>query len=98
MTNSAFHKLCYEFDLNYKYQPGFMEHCIYSDIMYVGFYGTMEASTADKKAAREYWKKAHKVWFKDLDEVDAYIDAMPIGGYKSDADALAVLKNHRKKL
>lgn len=97
MTNSAYHKLCYEFDLNYKYQDEFKVYCDDLGIMYISFYGEITAKTDDMKAARDYWKKTHKVWLKYSDEVDAYIDAMPIGGYKSDKDAQKVLCEYRKR-
>ena len=98
MTNSAYHKLCYEFDLNYKYQDGFQKYCDDLGIMYVGFYGSLEARTNDMKEARAYWKKSHKVWLKDSEEVDVYIDSMPFGGYESEKDAQRVLVEFRKEV
>ena len=96
MTNNAFWKLTHEFDLNYQYQEKFKEYCDNLGIIYKGFYGEADASTDDKKSAREFWKKNHKVWFKDLGEVDAYIDNMPMGGYKTEMDAQKVLVAYRK--
>lgn len=98
MTNSAFHKLCYEFDLNYRYQDNFQEYCDNLGIMYIGFYGQITADTEDMKNARSIWKKTHKVWLKDSDEVNIYIDYMPFGGYRSDNDAQKVLSEYRKGL
>lgn len=98
MTNSAFHKLCYEFDLNYKYQDAFEKYCDSIGIMYVdSIYNCLCASTEDMKQARIYWKKNHKVWLKDSCEVDIYLDAMPFGGYKSDQDAQKILAEYRRK-
>lgn len=97
MTNSAFHKLCYEFDLNYKYQDSFQKYCDKLGIMYVGFYGELTATTENMKQARNHWKKYHKVWLMDSVEVDAYIDNMPFGGYESEQDAQRVLVEHRKR-
>lgn len=96
MTNATFHKLMHEFDLNYQYQESFREYCDNLGIMYKNFYECADAKTEDKKSARDFWKKNHKVWFKDLGEVDAYIDNMPMGGYKTEMDAQKVLVTYRK--
>ena len=99
MTNEAYHKLCYEFDLNYNYQDGFHEYCDDLGIMYVdSIYGNTTARTNDMKSARDYWKKNHKVWLKNNGEVDEYIDKMPMGGYKTEKDAQKVLSEYRKKM
>jgi hypothetical protein len=50
------------------------------------------------KDARDYWKKTHKVWLKDSEEVDVYIDSMPFGGYKSEKDAQRVLVEFRREV
>lgn len=82
MTNSAFHKLCYEFDLNYRHNQPFHDYCEESGIMYTdSIYGCRTATTENMKNARIFWKKNHRFWFKDTDDVDKYIDDMPIGGY-----------------
>ena len=98
MENNTFHKLCYEFDLNYKYNDEFIEYCDNLGIMSRNFYGVQDAETKDKKTARDFWKKNHKVWFKDLGEVDAWIDAMPMGGYKNKKEEQKVLAEYRKNI
>ena len=98
MTNSAYHKLCYEFDLNYKYQDGFQKYCDDLGIMYVNSYGNLEAkTTTEMKSARDYWKKNHKVWLKDSVEADVYIESMPFGGYSKTEDAQKVLAAYRNR-
>lgn len=96
MTNSAFHKLLYEFNLNYKWNDAFRKYCDNSGIMYKDFYGEMTADTEDMKAARTLWKKNKRLWFLDSGDVDAWIDNMPFGDYKSEKDAIAVVINSRK--
>ena len=97
MTNNAYHKLCHEFNLNYNYQNNFREYCDNIGIMKKNFYGNTGAKTEDMKAARDYWKKNHKLWLKNSEEVDVYIDNMPFGDYPSELDAHKVLQNFRKK-
>lgn len=96
MTNKAFHKLLHEFDLNYKWNDAFRKHCDNSGIMYKGFYGEMTADTEDMKAARSLWKNNKRLWFLDSGDVDAWIDNMPFGDYKSEKDAIAVVLASRK--
>lgn len=99
MTNSTFHKLCYEFDLNYKWNDDFQKHCDDSGIMYVdSMYGNITATTADMKTARDLWVKSKRLWFKGHDEVWAWIDNRPpFVGYAKESDGIAVVKACRKK-
>lgn len=96
MTNSTFHKLCYEFDLNYKWQTAFQQYCDSLGIIYINMYGNPDAKTVDMKNARDYWKKTHKLWLQDCVEVDIYIDNMPFGDYADPLDAHAIILAHRK--
>ena len=65
MSNAAFHKLHYEFDLNYMFNADFKEYCDNSGIMTQGFYGEITASVEDMKKVRSYWKKSKKVWLEE---------------------------------
>ena len=72
MTNSAFHTLCYEFNLNYTYNDKFREYVNNNYTSHIdSIYGTTEFSTDDMKSARTYWKKTYKKiapnspWLKD---------------------------------
>ena len=88
MTNATFHKLCYEFDLNYKYNDEFQK---YVDSNYKSWidsiYNCIQFETQDMKTARDYWRKNYKKiapnypWLKDSVEVNEWIDNMPFGGY-----------------
>ena len=66
MTNVAFNKLRYEFDLNYMFNEEFKEYCNNSGIMYSGFYGEITARVEDMKNARSFWKKSKKNWLVEV--------------------------------
>lgn len=66
MSNAAFHKLHYEFDLNYTFNPEFKDYCDNSGIMYAGFYGENTASVENMKQARTFWKKSKKTWLEEI--------------------------------
>ena len=87
MTNTTFHKLRLEFNITYEYNDRFRDYVDANFEPFTNMYGSVEFSTQDMKTARDYWRKNYKKIapnypiFRDYSEVDAWIDAMPFGGY-----------------
>lgn len=90
ILNKRFQKLCYEFNLNYVYQTEFRKYCDNLDI-------DMGAKTKDMQQARLHWSLYHKVWFRNTEELNAYIKHMPFNGYETEKDAFKVLNDYRKQ-
>ena len=91
MTNSSFHKLLTEFDANYTYNTPFREYCNAQGIMRTNFCGEVFAMPEDQKNIRTFWKKHHKVWYKDYWEAGLSIENSPFGGWESEEQELDFL-------
>lgn len=95
MTNSTFHKLLKEFEVNMEDNTPFKDWVKQN---FIPKYLDGSFSTEQMKEARSVWKKNHPVWYADGYEVWLSLDAMPFGGWASEKKEGEFLKAYRKAL
>lgn len=98
MGNSAFNRLCTEFNANVEHNDTFRKFVYENYSHHKSMYGGDEFSTADMKSARDIWKKAKHLWYPSAYEWGLSVDVMPFGGWASEKDEIAFIKAYGKAM
>lgn len=80
MCNATWHKLCYEFDLNYEYNEDFRNYANANYPHRTDMYGSEEFMPEVMRQIRKDWKSKVKtdknlLWWNNHDELYAWLDA-----------------------
>ena len=100
MSNKAYWRLVHEYEYNRKWNDAFIT---FTDVFVkAGELPDQDefpvSKTALCKTIRRDFKALKKYpWLEDLEEVDLYIDLMPIGGYTDFTKINSALKDLRNK-
>lgn len=89
-------KLIREIDTNLTNNSEFRSFCEEQGVLHHGFYGQEELRFGTEVETVQAFKAIHKVWYKDSFEADMALEAMPVGGWQSEKDEVAFLRQFRK--
>lgn len=79
MSNDTFHRLCLEWEANYKYNDVFRAfvELHYPDLKSTDIVCGLEIQKCQE--IRKLYKKSHKIWFRDYYDAGIYIEMKPFG-------------------